>query len=124
MPGWKIDRIHRPRFPREFAVAKNCFETRIRREAKLPQSVERPMMLQLNFIDGQAKIKCITTEPDDTRVAAGKQMNLDLATDRARALQTQLKPNGSSLHRRAGGHSEMVRHPRISAVSANYNCRS
>src|SRR5262249_33102171 len=103
----------------EFAVAKNCFETRIRREAKLPQSVERPMMLQLNFIDGQAKIKRITTEPDETRVAAGKQMNLDFATDRVRAFQTQLKPNRSALHHRTGGHSEMVPYPRISAVGAD-----
>ena len=69
------------------------------------------MMLQPTFINRQAKIERVAAEPYDTRVAAGKQMNLNFAGERVRASQTQLKPNGSPLHRRAGGHSEMVCHP-------------
>src|SRR5215475_10213571 len=100
MPGWKIDWVHRPRFTREFATAKNCFEKRIRREAKPQQSVERSMMLQLNFIDGQAKIKCITTKPDETRVAAGKQMNLALASPHWRSFRDGAPPKSFCRRRR------------------------
>ena len=58
-------------------------------------------MLQPSFINRQAEIERVAAEPYDTRVAAGKQMNLNFAGERVRAFQTQLKPNGSPLHRRA-----------------------
>ena len=37
------------------------------------------MMLQPTFINRQAKIERVAAEPYDTRVAAGKQMNLNFA---------------------------------------------
>jgi hypothetical protein len=46
------------------------------------------MMLQPTFINCQAKIESGAAESYDTRVAAGKQMNLNFARDQVQAFPT------------------------------------
>ena len=60
-------------------------------------------MEQLILLHREAKIHSIAAHPHETRVAAGEEMNFDFALPRLRGFQTQLKSDGSSLHRRATG---------------------
>ncbi len=83
----------------------------ILRQHLVEQEPGAALAAQLPFVDRHRQGDGATAERNHAGVAAGKEMNLDLAAGRARAAQTALKTDGTSLHGGAAIEAELLRHP-------------